>query len=103
MTLPKVVLILTRQERTTSHKVASEGNTTRQIAQAAHVSLLDIGKIVRWYTGEETGYQNKSPSITSKAFQMFKENKSRVKVSIAMNLDAVVNVLNLQFDFVVIV
>jgi hypothetical protein len=55
--------------------------------------LLDIGKIVR-YTQEETEYQNKSPSVTSKAFQMFKENKRPVEVSIALNLDAAVNVLN---------
>jgi hypothetical protein len=73
--------------------MASEGNTTRQITQAVHVSLLDIGKIVR-YTREETEYQNKSPSIISKAFQMFKESKSPVEVSIALNLDAAVNVLN---------
>ena len=60
----------------------------RQIAQIAHVSLLDIGNIIRRFTGEEQEYQNKFPSITSRAFQMFKEDKSRVDVAIALNLEA---------------
>jgi transposase len=70
-------LILSRQEKEQLViKLASEGKSTKNIAQIAHVSLGDIGKIIRRFTGEETGYQNKSPSITSKAFQMFKDGKS---------------------------
>lgn len=37
--------------------------------------------------GGDKDYQNKPHSITSKAFQMFKENKSRVDVAIALNLE----------------
>jgi hypothetical protein len=82
-------LILTRKEK--EHLVislASQGKTTREIAKAAHLSPLNIGKIIRRFTGEETVYQNTSPTITSKAFQMFKENKNRVDVAITLNLDA---------------
>ena len=67
-------------------QLASRGKTTREIAQTVHVSLLDIGKIIRRFTGEESEYQNKDLSITSKAFQMFKENKSRIDVAISLNL-----------------
>ena len=67
-------------------QLASQGRTTREIAKTAHISLLDIGKIIRRYTGEETEHENKSPSITSKAFQMFKEGKNRVDVAVALNL-----------------
>jgi hypothetical protein len=83
------MVILTRKEKEQLViKLASEGKTTKKIAQIAHVSLGDIGKIIRRFTGEVTEYQNKSPSITSKAFQMFNENKSRVDVAIALNLEA---------------
>jgi hypothetical protein len=89
MTLLSYIMILTRQEKEQLViKLASEGKTTKKIAQITHVSLSDIEKIIRRFTGEESEYQNKSPSITSKAFQMFKENKSRVDVAIALNLDA---------------
>ena len=69
-------------------KLAMEGKNTRTIAQIARVSLKDIGTIIRKFNGEKDEFQNKSPSVTSKAFQMFKENKSRVDVAIALNLDA---------------
>ncbi len=82
-------MILTRKEKENLViKLASEGKTTREIAQTAHISLLDIGKIIRRFTGEESEYYDKPQSITSKAFQMFKENKSRVEVAIALNLEA---------------
>ena len=82
-------MILTRKEKESLViQLASRGKTTREIAQTVHVSLLDIGKIIRRFTGEESEYQNKDLSITSKAFQMFKENKSRVDVAIALNLEA---------------
>jgi len=58
------------------------------IAKIAHVSFIDIGKIIRKYNGQEPEYQNKNPSITSKAFQMFKENKNRVDVAITLNLES---------------
>ncbi len=52
-----------------------EGLTTQNIAKVAHVTLKDIGTIIRKFNGEEAEYQNKSPSVTSKAFQMFKGKK----------------------------
>jgi len=82
-------MILTKKEK--EHMViqlASQGKTTREIAKAAHISPKDIAIIIRKFTGDEKDYQNKFPSITSKAFQMFKDNKSRVNVAIALNLEA---------------
>jgi len=67
-------------------KLAMGGKTTREIAKMVHISLGDIGTIIRKFNGEEPEYQNKSPSVTSKAFQMFKEGKNRVDVAIALNL-----------------
>ena len=82
-------MILTRQEKEQLViQLASEGKTTKKIAQIAHVSLLDIGKIIRRFTGEESDVENKSQSITSRAFQMFEENKSRIDVAIALNLES---------------
>jgi hypothetical protein len=69
-------------------KLALEGNNTRTIAKMVHISLKDIGAIIRKYNDEETDYKNNNPSATSKAFQMFRENKSRVEVAIALNLEA---------------
>jgi hypothetical protein len=65
-----------------------EGRTTRDIAKAVHILLKDIGTIIRKFTGEETEYQNKSSSVTSKAFQMFKEGKNRADVAIALNFES---------------
>jgi len=69
-------------------KLAMENQNYRTIAKIAHVSFMDIGKIIRKYTGQESEVQNKNPSVTSKAFQMFKEGKSRVDVAIALNLES---------------
>jgi hypothetical protein len=83
------MVILTRKEKEgLVVQLASQGKTTRQIARLAHVSLKDIGTIIRRFTGEESDVENKSQSISSKAFQMFKGNKSRVEVAIALNLEA---------------
>jgi transposase len=61
-------------------QLTHQGMTTREVAKAARISLVDIGKIIRRYTGEETEYQRKTRLVTSKAFLMFKENKNRVDV-----------------------
>ncbi len=83
------IMILTKKEKENLViQLASKGYTTREIAKAAHISPKDIVIIIRKFTGEEAEYQNKSPSITSKAFQMFKENKSRVEVAITLNMEA---------------
>jgi hypothetical protein len=68
-------------------KLALEGLTTREIAKAAHISFKDIGTIIRKYNGEDRVYQNNTPSITSKAFQMFKDGKSKIQVAIDLNLE----------------
>ncbi|CAN5870900.1 hypothetical protein BH23THE1_BH23THE1_27560 [soil metagenome] len=69
-------------------KLAMEGLTTRNIAKVAHVSLKDIGSIIRRYNGEDIEYQNKALSVTSKAFQVFKGGKSLVDVANALNLES---------------
>jgi hypothetical protein len=63
-----------------------ENKKYRTIAKMAHVSFINIGKIIRKFTREDLEYQNKDPLVTSKAFQMFKEGKNRVDVVIALNL-----------------
>lgn len=69
-------------------KLALEGLTTREIAKAAHISLKDIGIIIRKYNGEEEEYHNNTPTTTSKAFQLFKDGKSKVDVATSLNLEA---------------
>ena len=52
-------------------KLAMEGLSTREIARLARASFKTIGTIISNYNGEDIEYQNITPSITSKAFQMF--------------------------------
>jgi hypothetical protein len=71
-------------------KLAKEGKNTREIAQAAHISLKDIGIIIRNYLGEdenETTLTGKALSLNSKAFKLFKENKNLVDVAITLNIE----------------
>lgn len=71
-------------------KLAKEGKNTREIAQTAHISLKDIGIIIRSYLGEdedETTLSGKALSMTSKALKLFKENKNLVDVAIILNID----------------
>ncbi len=84
------VLILSKKEKEMLViKLAEEGKSTRQIAEAVHISLKDIGTIKRRYTGEEESIEkNNSLSINSKAFKLFKENKNLVDVAITLNMDA---------------
>ncbi len=80
-------LILKKEEKEKMViELAMAGWTTRMIAREVHISLKDMGSIIRKYNGEESEYQNKTPSTTSKAYQMFKEVKNRVDVAIALNL-----------------
>ncbi|MDP8906792.1 MAG: helix-turn-helix domain-containing protein [Thermoproteota archaeon] len=45
-------MILTRQQKVDPViRLASQGKSTRQIAEAAHISLKYIGTILRRYTG----------------------------------------------------
>jgi hypothetical protein len=72
-------MILKRQQKEELViKLAEEGKNRREIAKAAHVSLKDIGIIIRNYLGEdenEATYSGKGLSMNSKAFNLFKENK----------------------------
>ncbi len=96
-------MILTRQEK--EHliiKLANQGHSTRDIAKAAHISLKDIGTIIRRHLGEEevvaADPPDKSMSLTSRAFKIFKENKTLVDVAITLNMDAD-EVLGLHSDY----
>ncbi|MGH9978899.1 MAG: hypothetical protein ACRD8Z_24160, partial [Nitrososphaeraceae archaeon] len=57
-----------------------QGMTYQQIAKEAHVSLRDIGPILN-KTGE-----HQSLSISSQAYEMFKEGRNPIDVAIALNL-----------------
>ena len=83
-------VILTRKEKENLViKLAEAGKTTRDIAQVAHVSLKDIGTILRRYTGEEeeSPYREKGLSTCSRAFKLFKEGKSLVDIAIALDME----------------
>jgi hypothetical protein len=69
-------------------QLAEAGKTTRYIAQAVHISLKDIGTIIRKHTGEDSDCQGGSKSLYSRAFMLFKEGKSLVDVAIILNVDA---------------
>ena len=84
-------MILTRQQKEgLVIKLGEEVKSTRFIAEAAHVSLKDIGTIIRRHTGEgeELACQGKGLSINSRAFKLFKEGKNKVDVAIALDIDA---------------
>jgi hypothetical protein len=94
-------LILSRQQKELLViKLAEEGKSTRYIAQVVHISLKDIGTIIRRYAGEEEAEAevDKHLSINSRAFKLFKENKNLVDVAISLNLDAH-DVLDLHTDY----
>ena len=82
-------MILTRQQKIDLViRLAEEGKSTRQIAEAAHISLKDIGTIIRMYIGEDKETSDKPLSISSKAFKLLKEDKSLVDVAITLDIDA---------------
>ncbi len=86
-----IKVILTRQQKGgLVIKLGEEGKSTWFIAEAAHVSLKDIGTIIRRHTGEgeELACQGKGLSINSRAFKLFKEGKNKVDVAIALDIDA---------------
>ena len=83
------MVILNKQEKEQLVlKLAMENKNYRTISKIAHVSFVDIGKIIRKYNNEELEYKNPDPLITSKAFQMVKEGRKRVDVAITLNLEA---------------
>jgi hypothetical protein len=94
-------LILTRKDKEELViRLANQGKSTRQIAKAAHVSLKDIGTILKRYTGEDEGSSetDRSLSINSRAFKLFRENKNLVDVAITLNIEAE-DVISLHSDY----
>ena len=81
-------------------KLAEDGKTTRDIAKIAHISLQDIGRIIRKHTrdADQENHNQKSLTIESQSFIMFKEGKSNVDVAISLNLPAV-KVISLYHDY----
>ena len=67
-------------------KLAEDGLTTMEIAKQVRINLSNIGKILREYTGEKWSV-DKKPTSDSQAFQMFRDGKSPLDVSISLNLD----------------
>lgn len=65
-------------------KLYNEGNTTRDIAMKARMSLRDIGIIIRELNREPEPKPSKSSH--AKAFQMFSEGKNPIQVSITLDL-----------------
>ena len=74
-------MLITRTEKEKQViKLAEDGKTTRDIAKVAHISLKDIGKIIRKAAGDSDSQDEKekrSLSPYAKAFQMFKEPACR--------------------------
>jgi transposase len=67
-------------------KLLNEGLRFKDIAKRVHISLSDISKIKRKITDEVTEEKEKSLSIASQAFQLFKEGNSLVDVAIALDI-----------------
>ncbi len=92
-------------------RLATEGRTTRQIAKEVHISLKDIGKILRKITGddddspaekekEEDKKQKwlNSLSYYARAFVMFRDKKSLVDAAIEIDQEAHI-ILNYYGDY----
>jgi hypothetical protein len=97
-------LLLSRKEKEKLViKLAHEGKTTREIAKEAHISLRDIGTIIRKETGDDELVATKKDdelrkekerldllkilSPYTQSFQMFKDRKPLVDIAIEMDLD----------------
>ncbi len=102
-------MLLTRNEKEKLVlKLAEEGKTTRDIAKEVHISLKDIGKIIRKAAGDFQGEdekkekekekRQKSLSPYARAFQMFKDKNSLADVAIELDIKTDV-VLNYHADY----
>jgi transposase len=94
-----VLLVSKKEKEKIVIKLANEGKTTRKIAKAVHISLKDIGKILRKITGDDESLSEKekekevqkqrrlkSLSPYAKSFQMFKDKKSLADVAIELDI-----------------
>jgi transposase len=117
--LNNVLLLTNRKEKEKQViKLAEEGKTTREIAKEVHVSLKDIGKIIRKETGDDNNEaaekdnekekakekqkRLKSLSSYAQAFQMFKDKKTLADVAIELDIDTG-TVLNYYEDYLILV
>jgi transposase len=117
--LNNVLLLTNRKEKEKQViKLAEEGKTTREIAKEVHVSLKDIGKIIRKETGDDNNEaaekdnekekakekqkRLKSLSSYAQAFQMFKDKLSLADVVIELDIDTGI-VLNYYEDYLILV
>jgi transposase len=106
------MLLLSRKEKEKLViKLANEGKTIMEIAKQVHVSLKDIGKILRKVIGdddesppekekEEQKNQKRLKSLSpyARSFQMFKDK--RLLADVAIELDIKTNaVLNFYSDY----
>lgn len=93
------MLLLSRKEKEKLViRLAKEGKTTREIAKIVHISLKDIGEIIRKVTVDENDSQSnknekekerlKTLSTYAQAFQIFREKKPLTDVVITLDLDA---------------
>ena len=66
------VILKRQQKEEIVIRLAEEGKSIRYIAEAAHVSLKDIGTIIRRHIGEDekSACQDKGLSINSRAFKL---------------------------------
>jgi transposase len=91
-------MLLTRQEKEKLVvKLANEGKTTRDIAKEVHISLKDIGKIIRKATGDSDSQEDerkekekekrqKSLSPYARSFLMVKDKLSLADVAIELDI-----------------
>jgi transposase len=98
-----VILLLSREEKEKLViQLAHEGKTAREIAKQVHISLRDIGKIIRKETGDDDlvskekqkhdGRQREKEkrlkflSPYARSFQMFKDRMALEDVAIELDL-----------------
>jgi hypothetical protein len=113
------ILLASRKEKEKQVlKLAEEGKTTREIDKVVHISMKDLGKIIRKETGDideltesekEEGKKEKekqkrlkSLSTYARTFQMFKDNRSLADVVIELDIDTD-TVLNYSEDYLILV
>ena len=82
-------MILTREEKERFVlDLYSQGKSTREIAQIAHMSFRDISAIIdkKEKEKEATEGQTRQGFLSTQAYKLFSEGKSPVQVAIALNL-----------------
>jgi transposase len=112
--LNNILLLTSRKEKENQViKIAEESKATREIAKEIHISLKDIGRIIRKETRDgdeptesekekekemEKQKRLKSLSPYAKTFQMFKDKLSLADVTIELDIDTD-TVLNYYKDY----